>query len=74
MDFSSVNRMKSAGARSGKYGGWEMTFTSRFVIKSWFRREECTAALSWWSNHFFPLHKSGLFLLSACSGLFITFR
>ena len=38
MDFSLVKRKKSAGARSGEYGGWGRSAVSCFLRKSWIRR------------------------------------
>ena len=35
------------------------------MTKPRIRLDKCTRALSWWCNHFFTLHKSGLFLVTA---------
>jgi len=64
-DFSLVKRKKSAGASFSECRGWGTSIVSCLVRKSWIRREECSGALSQWSNHFFPLHKSSLLFLTA---------
>jgi len=58
-------RQKSAHAGFGECRVWGTSFISCLAKESWIRREECAGALSWWSNHFFPHHKSSLLLLTA---------
>ena len=65
VDLSFGNRKKSAGARSGEYGGCGRTVVARLAKKSRTRNNECEGALSCWSIHRFSCHVTGLFFLTA---------
>ena len=62
VDLSFGNRKKSAGARSGEYGGCGTTVVACLAKKT--RNDECAGALSCWSIHRFSRHVSGLFFLT----------
>ena len=59
VDLSFGNRKKSAGARSGEYGGCGRTVVACLAKKSRKRNDECEGALSCWSIHRFSRHASG---------------
>ena len=63
-DFSRRSRWKSAGARSGEYGGYFSVATLFFAKNSMTRTDRCAGALSWRRNQLFVLHFSGSFLLT----------
>ena len=74
VDLSFGNRKKSAGARSGEYGGCGRTVVACLAKKSRTRNDECEGALSCWSIHRFSRHASGLFFLTASRRRCITSR
>ena len=61
VDLSFGSRKKSAGTRSGKYGGCGRTVVACLTKESRTRNDECEGALSCWSIHRFCCHASGLF-------------
>ena len=61
VDLSFGNRKKSAGARSGEYGGCRRTVVACLAKKSRTRNDGYAGALSCWSIHRFSRHASGLF-------------
>ena len=73
-DLSFGNRKKSAGARSGEYGGCGRTVVACLAKKSRTRNDECESTLSCWSIHRFSHHASGLFFLTASRRRCITSR
>ena len=64
VELSFGNRKKSAGARSGEYGGCGRTVIACLAKKSRKRYDECEGVLSCWSIHRFSRHASGLFFFS----------
>ena len=65
VDLSFGNRKKSAGARSGEYGGCGRTVVACLYKKSRTKNDECEWVLSRWSIHRFSRHASGLFFMTA---------
>ena len=74
VDLSFGNRNKSAGARSGEYGGCGRTVIACMAKKSKTKNDKCEGALSCCSIHRFSRHTSGLFFLTASRRRCITSR